>query len=142
MDIIIREYKHTDYSALIALLNKVYDSEIDKKVLENKYITNDRSILIASTNENVLVGCAFIEVQHDYIRPSRVIYVTYVAVDEAYREHGIGRKLFKSIEELCREKECSAIELTSANFRTGAHSFYEAIGFNKKKTTVFIREID
>ena len=42
--------------------------------------------------------------------------------------------------EFANEKKCSAVELTSANFREGAHAFYKALGFTIKNTTVFIKE--
>lgn len=140
MHVEIRDYHSSDYPGLIALLGKVYGSTIDKETLENKYISNNRTIIVAVIGDS-LVGCAFEEVQVDYIRPSRVLYVTYVAVDEKYRKHGIGRKLFSSIENSCIEKNCSSIELTSADFRKEAHAFYAALEFTKKKTTVFIKEM-
>lgn len=140
MQIEIREYQSSDYPELVTLLQKVYGSTIDKNILEGNYISDCRSIIVAVT-EDSLVGCAFEEVQVDYVRPSRVLFVTYVAVDEEYRKHGIGRKLFAFIENSCSEKNCSSIELTSADFRKEAHAFYTALGFTKKKTTVFIKEI-
>ena len=141
MDLLIRDYTPTDYYNLSCLLAKVYGSHIGKDTLEEKYITDEREILVAAIDGDKIVGCVFTEVQEDFIRPRRVMYVTYVAVDEAYRKLGIGRKLMGRIENMCIEKDCSAIELTSADFRTGAHAFYESIGFSKKKTTVFIKEL-
>lgn len=141
MDIRIRYYRSSDYNMLICLLREVYGSNIDQKTLERVYLSDTRSILVATTEDEVLVGCTFTEVQEDYVRPSRILYVTYVAVDEKYRKHGIGRLLFDKVEEECREEACSAIELTSANFRTDAHAFYNNLGFTKKKTTLFIKEL-
>ena len=141
MEIWIRQYKSSDYNPLLKLLNKEYGTKVAQGVLEEKYITNDRNILVATTNDNVLVGCTFTEIQQDYIRSSRIMYVTYVAVDENYRKHGIGRKLLNHVEDMCNELNCSAIELTSANFRTEAHAFYNAIEFTKKRTTIFIKEV-
>lgn len=140
MQIEIREYQSSDYPELVTLLQKVYGSTIDKNILEGNYISDCRSIIVAVT-EDSLVGCAFEEVQVDFVRPSKVLYVTYVAVDENYRKHGIGRKLFERVENIAKENTCSSIELTSADFRTGAHAFYNSLGFTKKKTTLFIKEI-
>lgn len=141
MEIHVRFYKGSDYLMLLNLLKKVYGSSIDQETLEKVYISDKRSILVASTEAGLLVGCTFIEVQEDYIRPSRVLYVTYVAVDENFRKNGIGRKILNRVEEECRAKACSAIELTSADYRIEAHAFYEKLGFTKKKTTVFIKEM-
>lgn len=142
MNIEVRNYLKQDYTELIILLKKIYNSEIDQVTLENRYLTNTRSILVATTENNYVVGCAFVEIQQDYIRPRRILYVTYVAVDEHYRKQGIGRIIFKSIETMAVELEATAIELTSADYRKDAHAFYEALGFSKKKTTLFIKEIN
>lgn len=141
MNIVIREYKSSDYPALIRILKSVYDAEIDQGTLENYYLSPKRVILLAEIDGCSVEGCAFVEVQEDKIRPHRILYVTYVAVNSTFRSHGVGKKLFEAIEEKCKEARASAIELTSANHREGAHRFYEAIGFTRKKTTVFIKEI-
>ncbi len=142
MSIFTRVYVSSDYAELRTILNRVYDSSIDQVTLEDKYITPCRTILVAVDNtSNSIIGCAFIEFQEDYIRPAKVGFVTYVAVDESARRQGVGRALFRAIESLCADKKVLAIELTSANHRTGAHAFYESIGFTKKKTTVFIKEL-
>ena len=141
MEIQIRYYKQSDYNMLIRILRDVYGSTIDQAILESVYISEKRSIIVAVTEEEQLVGCTFLEVQEDYIRPSRTLYITYVAVDKKYRENGIGRKLICKVEEICKDEGCSAIELTSADFRIEAHAFYKKLGFTKKKTTLFIKEI-
>lgn len=141
MNIMVRNYQGSDYQGLIYLLGNVYDSEIPKDVLESNYLSSSRSILVAINENSLIVGCAFIEIQTDYVRPKKIAYITYVAVDVNYRKQGIGKKLMSAVEGICIDKGCSAIELTSANFRTGAHAFYESLGFTRKKTTVFIREI-
>ena len=141
MSIIVREYHTSDYSGLIALLGKVYGAKTPQDVLEKQYLTASRSILVAADERGEIVGSTFVEIQEDFIRPGRVAFVTYVAVDEQCRKQGIGRKLMLSAEEIGKANNCSAIELTSADFRVGAHAFYASLGFTKKKTTVFIREL-
>lgn len=138
---IIRDYEKSDYNALIQLLFDVYNSEISQETLETNYITSKRKIFVAVDEQGVLCGCTFVEIQEDFVRPNKVAYVTYVAVSEKYRKQGIGKKLLEAIENLCKEKDCSSIELTSADYRIGAHAFYNSIGFSKKKTTIFIKEV-
>lgn len=141
MDIKIRDYEQSDYKGLISLLSEVYGSKIEQPILESVYITSSRSIIVALDESENVVGCTFVEIQEDFVRPSRIAYVTYVAVDERFRKQGIGRKLLLAVEDICKRCNCSAIELTSANFRIGAHAFYESLGYSKKKTTVFIKEM-
>lgn len=142
MELKIREYQNRDYTELLSLLDAAYNSTITQEVLEKEYISSTRSILVAVNESDHVVGCTFVEIQEDYVRPNRIAYVTYVAVDENCRRQGIGRKLLHAVVDICKDRECSAIELTSANHRTGTHAFYESLGYTKKKTTVFIKEID
>lgn len=141
MEIMIREYRSEDYQPLIEILRKEYGSSIEQETLEKEYITDKRSVIVAQTDSGIVAGCAFLEVQEDFVRPSKTVFVTYVAVREDHRKLGIGRRLFEKTEEICKQRECMSIELTSADFRTGAHAFYASLGFTKKKTTVFIKEL-
>lgn len=139
MEIKIREYEKSDYEGLLKLLNNVYSSKISRATLEEQYINENRKILIAVDDIKV-VGCTFVEIQEDCVRPRRSVFVTYVAVDEAYRKRGIGRKLYSEVERICKNSHCSAVEFTSANFRKEAHAFYQSLGYSKKDTTLFIKE--
>ena len=121
MKVTIRLYKGEDYPKLRELLNKIYGSTIDQEMLEKQYITDDRQILVAANENDMVVGCTFVEVRKDYIRQSKVLFVTYVAVDESCRKKGIGRSLLMKVEEVSRHYGCTAVELTSADYRTEAH---------------------
>ena len=140
--ITIRKYEQTDYEGLMRILSRVYDSKIEKTVLEKEYIDETKDIYVAEEKEEpTIVGDVFVEVKTDFVRPSNILYVTYLAVDENQRGKGVGRQLMEYVENLCKRKQCSAVEFTSADFRTDAHAFYNAIGYSKKKTTHFIKEI-
>ena len=141
MEISVRNYERTDFENLRAILNGVYGSHITQDVLEKNYLTICRNIVVAVNNLNLVLGCAFVEIQMDYVRPSKVLFVTYVAVDKYYRKCGIGTALMKKLEEIALSEGCNAIEFTSANYRTGAHNFYKSLGYLKKDTTVFIKEM-
>lgn len=143
MSIILRLYEKKDFTGLQALLDTTYGSTIERDVFEREYITDNRNVLVAVDSDfGNVVGSTFVELQQDYVRPSKIAYITYVAVDEAYRKRGVGKQLIQKVEELCEEWNCSAIELTSANFRVGAHEFYKRLGFTVKQTTVFIKEME
>lgn len=139
--IYVREYYSSDYPELLVLLNTIYDSSISQKDLEEYYLSVDRHILIA-VDKLKLVGCAFLSLNRDYVRNSFTSYVTYLAVDPNHRRRGIATKLFQEIERISKGYGCTAIELTSADFRTDAHSFYYANNYTRKKTTHFIKELD
>lgn len=139
-EILVRDYTPSDYPDILRLLSAVYGSKVSESELEAHYLGAGREIILAVDGSR-LMGCAFLSYNTDYIRPSRTVFVTYVAVDETVRHRGIGRKLFSEIENRARERGCTAVELTSADSRTAAHAFYHALSFTKKKTTVFIKEL-
>lgn len=141
---IYRLYEDQDYyRGLSDILFQGYKSTISQILLEEKYVNDDRNILIAYDEVKARVrGCAFWEVQVDYVRPRRMLYVTYVVVDEAYRRQGIASALCCELEAICRRMNCGSIELTSARFRKYAHQFYHSVGFQEKQTIVFIKEMN
>ena len=140
-DVYVRDYFSSDYNELLAILSEVYGSNISKDDLEEYYIGPFKHILVAVKKKKV-VGCAFLRIKYDYIRDSQTSFVTYLAVSPFYRRNGIASKLMEEIEKRTKAYGCSAVELTSADFRTEAHEFYRKKGFNRKKTTVFIKELE
>ncbi len=139
-ELLIRDYSSSDFYNLRQLLSAVYNSNIAQSDLETHYLGADNEILLAVIDD-VIVGCAFLEYRADYIRDRHTVFVTYVAVHEAFRHRGIGRTMFSEIETRARSRNCTALELTSADSRVGAHAFYHRMNFTKKKTTVFIKEL-
>jgi GNAT superfamily N-acetyltransferase len=135
----IIEYSSDLYVGLYTLLRDTYDSKISKEDLENNYLCHDKMIFLTLI-DNTVVGCAFLEIKRDYVRTYKYGYISYVAVDEKYRQHGIGRALIERLISTAKDMGCSTVELTSANSRKNAHVFYQNLGFSKKKTTVFIKE--
>ncbi len=53
----------------------------------------------------------------------------------AYRRRGIGRSLIEMAVAYAKESNCYKVQLLSGSERTGAHRFYESLGFsgNRKK---------
>ena len=142
MQIEIIDYASSYFSDVQRMLQKEYDSQISQEILEKHYVNSNRGIILAMDKDiNMAIGCAFWEKQCDYVRPTSLFFVTYVVVNPNYRKQGIGNQMFEFLIKKAQACQCTAIELTSANYRKSAHAFYKAIGFSPKKTTVFIKEI-
>ena len=56
--------------------------------------------------------------------------VMALAVDQAYQHQGIGRLLMQALESQALSKGVHHVRLNSASHRTGAHAFYESIGYD------------
>ncbi len=57
--------------------------------------------------------------------------ISYFAVKDNARSHGIGQQLEAHITRLARERNCDRIEVHCHTRRTDAHRFYERQGYNE-----------
>ena len=136
----IIEYSSIYFEELYKILHNVFGSNVTKENLESNYLGSKKKIFLAMFDYHV-IGCAFLEIKVDHIRPYKYGFVSYVAVDNNYRDLGIGKMLIAKISKVCDENDCKSIELTSADFRKSAHIFYHSQGFSIKKTKIFIKEL-
>jgi GNAT superfamily N-acetyltransferase len=71
-----------------------------------------------------------------------MLRVQALVVDEQARGSGAGRQLMAEAEKLARELGCSSITLSSNERRTGAHAFYERIGYERSsRSYLFTKQI-
>ncbi len=62
-----------------------------------------------------------------------------VAVAPSQQGQGIGRAMMHFAMERCRQAGCYKMALSSNRIRTGAHSFYESLGFARHGYSFFVR---
>lgn len=62
-----------------------------------------------------------------------------VRVASDLRGQGIGEALIRHAVDLCRERGCRLVQLTSTNERRDAHRFYERLGFEATHTGFKLR---
>ena len=139
MNIVYRKAELADIEKLNPLLAQLSDSLADPKKMAEKMQKIDHNedaiLLVAENTENgdlcgSLFGLAFEDVCGE-CRP--ILMVENVVTDEKYRGKGIGRGMFEFIENWGREKDCHYCILVSGLNRTGAHKFYDAIGYSAVK---------
>ena len=139
LEITCRAMQEENFSDYISILREEF--EIIDSPNWNLLAENENYIPIAAFNGDEFVGGLLVERQFDLLRqPSKFYFLIYVAVKKTFRRKGAGKKLFQYVENLAAKEGITRIELTSANFRTEAHKFYESMGLTVKKTKVFIKE--
>jgi len=112
------EYK-TDLSKMKESYNKIKDNEFYK-------------MIIAKEVEEI-VGFAYINIHQDIFEKCKPFMTVWsLRVKETSRRKGIGTKLFKYIEDLAREIDCSFICLIAEVDNLGANSFYKSLNYNKE----------
>ena len=139
MDICYRKARLSDIEKLNPLLAQLSDALADPAKMAEKMEKLDRNedcfLLVAEDTDTgalcgSLLGVAFEDIC-DECRP--IMLVENVITDENYRGKGVGRGMFEFIENWGREKDCHYCILVSALHRTGAHKFYDAIGYSEVK---------
>lgn len=85
---------------------------------------------VAETNGNIVGLVTTVEVLA-FNLPNGYIQVNGLAVLPEFQHCGIGKTLMERVEELARERNISLIGITSGFQRTGAHEFYEHLGYQK-----------
>ena len=94
-------------------------------------LSDPRANVLVADDDGALVGAAtyfLVPVAHDSRPWCRI---TTLVVDEARRRHGIGQLLVEAAESAARHAQCSRVEATSALHRSGAHRFYDKLGYGR-----------
>lgn len=73
--------------------------------------------------------------------PGDFARISYFAVKDSARSHGIGRQLETYITALARERNCDRIEVHCHSRRTDAHRFYEKQGY-QESPKYFIKRVN
>lgn len=135
MDIVIREIESKDYASVAAIWRDVLGylsvtEESIAKIYEKMKGDSRYRTFVADVNSEVVGFATTVEtlaIDH----PNGYIKMNGLAVLPAFQHCGIGTMLMERVEELARERSASMIGLASGFQRTGAHAFYEHLGYHK-----------
>lgn len=139
MKLILREAAPADAAQVDQVMLVISDKSADltRMASQIEKLANDpqKYLLVAEDPEThticgSLLGVVFEDICQDG-RP--ILLVENVAVLESYQGKGVGRQLFEEIERWGKEMDCHYEILVSGMDRTGAHKFYNALGFMEVK---------
>lgn len=122
-----------DDAADICEINKNslgYDFPADKTAIQIERIIKDEKILLLSVTDDENRAIGYIEAQI-YETPYAETYVNIMAlaVGEKYQGKGLGKKLLSAAEDWGKSKGAAGVRIESSTYRTEAHKFYEACGY-------------
>jgi GNAT superfamily N-acetyltransferase len=125
--------------ALIAQLDYEPPDSLDKKI-GLLAADPDEALLVYEQDKEVVAFISLhfipqIAVAGDFAR------ISYFAVKDNARGHGIGQRLEAYISRLARERNCDRIEVHCHSRRTDAHRFYERQGYDEAPK-YFIKRLD
>ncbi len=142
MNIVIREIESKDYVSIAAIWRDVLgvSAATDENVIKTyeKMKNDSRYCTFAAEVNGDVVGFVTAAETLAIGHPNGYIKMNGLAVLPAFQHCGIGRMLMERVEKLAHERSASAIGLASGFQRTGAHEFYEHLGY--KKTSFWFRK--
>jgi GNAT superfamily N-acetyltransferase len=132
MEIEIRDVLEADVEALSPLMEQLMGQPSTPEQIRSRLrhlAESDVDRVLVAVVDGRVVGLAGLHLAwmvHTDLPTARLMSIV---VDETRRGQGIGRRLVEASVEQARAWGCDRIELTSRLERSGAHSFYETVGF-------------
>ncbi len=135
MNIVIRAIESKDYDSVItiwrsALGNLQVTDETVAKTFEKMRGDSRYGTFVADVDGETVGFVTTVETLA-IEQPNGYIKVNGLAVLPEFQRHGIGKMLMECVEKLAHERKVSLIGLASGFQRTGAHGFYEHLGYQK-----------
>ena len=101
------------------------------------FIQEENKDIIVAIRDDEICGMLCVEVvnkpETPYSKARSYYNVVEVAVDEKYRQQGVGRELFEFIKTDAARRGLDKIELDVWEFNESAIEFYKAVGFKETR---------
>jgi GNAT superfamily N-acetyltransferase len=129
----IRNATYIDAPAIKLLLEALgYKASMSLLVdqLETMFGTGDHQLFVYELRKEV-VGFISVHFMPQLAIDGGLALITYLSVDVALRDHGIGQTLEEYVCERARLRKCERIQVHCADWRVPAHRFYEQQGYQE-----------
>lgn len=124
--------------ALLSQLGYPVDTLEARRRYDAVAASKDHSVMVAEQAGQVVALC------HVYVRPALdkppEAIVQALVVDNDARGSGVGKIMMAATEAWAKERGFTSVALASSVARTGAHAFYEAIGYQRAATSHLFRK--
>jgi len=137
-DLIIRTAEEKDLLEILKLYsqpdmdnNRILELS-DAKIIFNKMKSYpDYHVYVAEVNEIIIGTFALAILDNLAHMGSKSGLIEDVVVSQPHQGQRIGKRMMEFAIEICRDKSCYKVCLSSNLKRQNAHAFYENIGFRK-----------
>ncbi len=134
MNIVVRKYNDGDFE----LADKILFESLG---YHKENLSDSRVHEFVACLDNVVVGYFNMLEEIDIVRDIKIFHIGYVCVDPNYRQKGIGHLMMEHAIEFAKDNRATRIELTSGNQRLAAHKLYQSLGFEKRDSSIFRKEL-
>ena len=148
--LMIRKAKENDIPRILELLSQVNDVHAEgrpdffikgrRKYMESDLImilADDTTPVFVCEKDNDIKGYAFCVIQDlskcYNLHPNKSLYIDDICVDEKYRRHGVGRKLYDFVIQYAKNEGCFNVTLNVWDKNPEAKAFYENMGMKVQK---------
>lgn len=142
----IRLAEEKDYLQVEELMKQVHDMHVElcpniykpEKVVWTKEefmtLVEKEEVLVAEEDDKVVGVLSYIfrMISGKVVVDRKVMFIESLAVDEKYRNRGIGRGLLDRAKEICKAKGCDSLELQVNAKNIRAWEIYKKYGFKEK----------
>jgi GNAT superfamily N-acetyltransferase len=127
----IRSILPPDLPAVAALLVELgYPVLVDDLPSRLERLQQDgHSAAFVATHDPHVIGLVTVHSFPAVHAAAPVALLTSLVVAESARGQGVGRRLVDAAENWARERGCARIIVTTAEHRSGAHAFYQGLGW-------------
>ncbi len=128
--LLIRLARTDDADDLRTLLDQLDYAVSEEEVAANlaRLGTHTNDCVLVAERDHKVVGMITVHIIPLLHRPP-LGRITALVVREGSRGGGIGRALTRAAEDFAFERGCSRVEVTSRDYRTDAHAFYEHLEY-------------
>ncbi|MEW4426668.1 MULTISPECIES: GNAT family N-acetyltransferase [Paenibacillus] len=137
----IREAEPRDAQDIERLYKELLPNNLNTKVLGERIEeiqNNPNSFLLVCEIDQKVIGTAHLHICLDALVENRPFgVVERVIITEHVQSKGYGSELMKAIENICIQRNCMKIFLTSGASRSEAHHFYEKLGYDGESSKAF-----
>ncbi len=140
----IRKGTIEDFKEIAKLCEQLgFPTTNDVALKRLEYIGNndDHDMFVVESAEGLIVGWVHVFLT---ITPytDLITEVGGLVINEADREHGIGRMLIQQAEQWAKSKQTTTVRIRSNVKRVESHMFYKAIGYEEaKKQVTYLKSV-
>ena len=127
----IRNARHEGVDNLVYLMNELGYPSSNEIIEENlsAYGRTDGYEVLVAEHEGKILGCISLHVIKLFHMEGNIGRITSLVVSPDSRGKGVGKALIEAADEFFKKMGCVRAEVTSADYRKGAHIFYQSQGY-------------
>ena len=134
------KYSDSDFTDLSSLMQELSGSIVFTRESLDRMLADQYSHLYVIREEDRIVACASLCIFHQPFSTDATI--ESVVVSSKMRGKGLGRKLMEHLIDEAARMKVDCIHLTSNPKREAANALYQKMGFEKKETNCYMKNLD